>query len=143
MRFGLKHLLAFSAVAGITVFAIDRLTTETVTIEFSSPKSLTKPDQQFNPQNCDYSFEYKMLENSESVSGIVMAKFGHNVLLGETIDERRLLNFNKQLVSVRYRKWGLPFLPATTITDRITGHFDDAIIFPDIEEWRSKLNRRR
>ena len=131
MRFGLKQLLAFSVLAGLTICAVDNYITETVTIKFSTPTVLDKNDSILG----DYFVGYEILNQNESMSGIASANYGFMNILGKSINKEKLTELAKYRVKFRRQKNSLPFLPAETIYEKLARNFDELIVFPDTEKW--------
>jgi len=142
MRIRLWQLMTLLAIVAIAICLADSYSRKTVLVEFSSPVVWSNPDPALHAENADYSVQFEIHYDQYSVAGFATGKFGANKLLGTNVTPANLSDIDGFSARMSHRYRSLPMLPATTIEDELSKNFDVVLIFPNVEEWQNKMNRR-
>ena len=111
-------------------------------VEFSRPVDLKKQHPGSSQETADYSVQFKILYDDYAINGLGMSKFGHNRIFGTTISSSNLTDLEGVSTKLRHRHRSLAWFPSTRIEDQLATHFDDILLFPNIEDWRTNARDR-
>ena len=140
MRFRIYHLLAAITFVAIGLLAAGRYSNRSVLVAFKVRSVPPESARLFGESG--YTLDFTIHYDQYPINGLVGDSFGFNAILNCDVNSENVAMLDDRKIYLTYRKHSLPWLPATRIEDQIGLHFDDLLVFPNADEWRSNVKRR-